>query len=96
LAWLVLLFGCCCAPENNLRSMPQRPIEAVLQDHDQALLAIPGVVGVFVGRLDDTSSCIKVMLERSTPELRRRLPRSLEGYAVVPEETGPIRPLRNP
>src|ERR1051325_10025655 len=32
---------------------PKRDINAVLADHDKRLLSIPGVVGVYVGLLDD-------------------------------------------
>ena len=74
--------------------MPKRDINLVLRDHDKELMAIPGVVGVFVGALGDGKTpCLKVMAERKTPELKRKIPKSLEGYAVVLEETGPIRPL---
>jgi hypothetical protein len=75
-------------------NMPKRDINLVLRDHDKELMAIPGVVGVFVGALGDGKTpCLKVMAERKTPELKRKIPKSLEGYAVVLEETGPIRPL---
>ena len=79
--------------ENNSPS-PKRDINAVLRDHDQKLLAIPGVVGVYVGVLEDGKTpCLKVMLARKTPESERDLPKSIEGYPVVSEVTGEIRPL---
>jgi len=75
--------------------MPQPDINAVLRAHERELLAIPSVVGVFVGLLPDGKTpCIKVMAARKTAELERKIPRSLEGYPVVVEETGPIRPLQ--
>jgi len=75
--------------------MPARDINAVLRDHDQALLAIPGVVGVYVGLLEDEKTlCLKVMAVRKTAELQRQVPKSLEGHPVVVEETGVIRPMR--
>ncbi len=75
--------------------MPRRDINAVLRDHDKELMAIPGVVGVFVGVLSDgTTPCLKVMAARKTPELVRQVPKSIEGYPVVVEETGIIRPLQ--
>ena len=74
--------------------MSQRDINDVLRAHDQELMAIESVVGVYVGLLEDgKTSCLKVMVVRKTPELERRIPRSLEGYPVVVEETGAIRPL---
>jgi hypothetical protein len=73
---------------------PKRDINAVLRDHDKELLAIPGVVGVYVGVLEDEkTACLKVMLARKTPEAERDIPKSIEGYPVVSEVTGEIRPL---
>jgi len=58
-------------------------------------MAIPSVVGVYVGLLDDDrTSCLKVMVVQKTPELERKIPKSLEGYPVVLDETGVIRPMR--
>ena len=75
--------------------MSRRDINEVLRDHDQALMAIPGVVGVYVGLLNDgKTQCLTVMAARKTRELVRQVPKSLEGYSVVVEETGVIRPLR--
>lgn len=74
--------------------MAKRDINDVLRDHDDKLLAVPGVVGVYVGLLDDgTTQCLKVMVERKTPELAKKIPETLEGYRVVLEETGAIRPM---
>jgi len=75
--------------------MSKRDINAVLRDHDKDLMAIPGVVGVYVGVLKDGKTpCLKVMAARKTPGLVRQVPKSLEGYPVVVEETGIIRPLQ--
>lgn len=72
----------------------KRDINAVLRDHDKALLAIPGVVGVYVAVLEDEKTpCLKIMLARKTPEIERAVPKSIEGYPVVLEVTGEIRPL---
>lgn len=74
---------------------PPRDINAVLADHDNELLAIPGVVGVYVGLMkDDKTPCLKVMLTRKDAGLERRVPRTLEGHPVVTEVTGEIRPLK--
>jgi hypothetical protein len=73
---------------------PRRDINAVLSTHDQDLLAIPGVVGVYVGLLDDgRTPCLKIMLAKRTPQTEKNIPQSLEGYPVVVEVTGEIRPL---
>jgi len=76
-------------------SMTRRDINDVLKDHDKELLAIPGVVGVYVGLLpDDKTPCLKVMVVKETEDLKRRIPKSIEGYPVLIEESGVIRPLK--
>ena len=76
---------------------PKRDINAVLAAHEKQLLAIPEVVGVYVGVLQDgRTPCLKVMLARKRPESARKIPRSIEGYPVVVEVTGEIRALDNP
>ena len=77
----------------NASPVPRRDINAVLAAHDKALLAIPGVVGVYVGTLDGGTPCLKVMLAEKNVETERQVPPAIEGYAVVTEVTGEIRPL---
>lgn len=73
---------------------PRRDINAVLAAHDDALLAIEGVVGVYVGLLEDKSTaCLRVMIQKDTPAVRKEIPSSIEGYPVVIEVSGKIRPL---
>lgn len=78
-------------PDSN---QPRRDINAVLADHAPSLMATPGVVGVYVGLLDDqTTECLKVMLARKNAATQRAIPRTLEGYSVVTEVTGEIKPF---
>lgn len=75
-------------------SMPRNDINEVLRKHDQSLMTIPGVTGIYVGLLpDDKTPCLKVMVVRITEELKKQIPQSLEGYPVIIEESGVIRPL---
>jgi hypothetical protein len=99
LASLTLLCGChpgarqVGAPGST---MPQRKIDAVLRAHDRELLAIPGVVGVYVGLLPDRKTpCLRVMAVKKTKGLEQAIPKSLEGYRVELEETGVIRPMQH-
>jgi hypothetical protein len=72
-------------------SSPNRDINTVLAAHDKELLAIPDVVGVYVGTTgDDRQLCLKVMLARANPESERKIPRMIEGFRVVTEVTGEI------
>ena len=57
-------------------------------------MRLPGVVGVYVGVLDDgKTTCLKVMLSQKSSETERAIPKTLEGYPVVVEITGEIQPL---
>ena len=95
-ALLTFATGCQKNMAQDNSPSPKRDINAVLRDHDQELLAIPGVVGVYVAVLEDGKTpCLKVMLARKTPESERNIPKSIEGYPVVSEVTGEIRPLGN-
>jgi hypothetical protein len=76
---------------------PERDINTVLAAHDGELLAIPGVVGVYVGTLADRRTlCLKVMLARDDPEVKRKIPTVIEGYPVMTEVTGEIRAREKP
>jgi hypothetical protein len=75
-------------------SVPTRDINAVLRDHDDEWMAIPGVVGVYVGLMDDDRTmCLNVMAAKKTPEIESKIPKTVEGYPVIVVETGIIRPL---
>jgi hypothetical protein len=97
-ALFFLLCGCHAGPEltsDGEHQMPKRDINAVLSDHDKELMAIPGVVGVYVGlQGDQKTSCLRVMVVKKTKDLQRALPKTLEGYKVELEETGIIRPMK--
>ena len=72
--------------------MPQKAIEAVLEQAVERFMALPGVVGVGQGECAG-SPCIKVLVVEKTPELVERISSEIEGYAVEVEETGEIRAL---
>jgi hypothetical protein len=73
---------------------PSPDINAVLRAHDKELLGVPGVVGVYVGLLDDGKTpCLKVMLAQKSAETERAIPKNIEGFPVVIEVTGEIKPL---
>ena len=74
--------------------MTRKDINDVLREHDDALLSLPGVVGVYVGLLPDNKTpCLKVMVVKKTEEIQKKIPTTLEGYTVLVEESGVIRPL---
>lgn len=75
----------------GMATVTQRSIEAVLAAHRDSLMAIPGVVGTAIG-LCDGERCIKLLVRDSSPQTTGSIPTRLEGYRVVAEVTGTIRP----
>jgi len=73
-------------------SMTSKTIAEALKLHTERLMSLPGVAGVAQG-LCDERPCIKVYVLKKTPELDKKIPRTLEGYELVVEETGEIRAL---
>jgi hypothetical protein len=67
-------------------------VKDVLARHSRDIMFIPGVVGTAEGRCGG-KPCIKVYVEKKTPELSRRIPASIEGYPVEIEQTGKLKPL---
>jgi len=87
-----LLVGCRLGGGNGA-STPSRDIKSVMEAHVDDLMAIPGVVGVAIGELKDGTPCIQVLVAEKTRELRRRIPKTLEGHPVDIVVTGIIKPL---
>jgi len=54
-------------------------------------MALPGVVGTAIG-LYEGERCIKVLLADSGGDTKARIPSRLDGYRVVIEVIGTIRP----
>ena len=68
-----------------------KTIDAVLAEHSDSLMAVPGVLGTAVGRCAG-APCIRVLVVRVNDEIRRRVPHTLEGYPVHIDVTGTIVP----
>jgi len=72
-------------------------INGVLDRHDEEIMAIDGVIGIYVGAVDPDEDpprlCLRVLVLEDTPALRKRIPESIEGWPVVIEPSDPIRPL---
>lgn len=93
LLWPAGLLAACAAQSGNdeVKTVPSRSIEAVLADHTDSLMALPGVVGTAIGRCDG-APCIRVFLADSNALRRLSLPLRLEGHPVQAEVSGPVRP----
>ena len=73
-------------------AMAARAIEEVLKEHTKTIMSIPGVVGTGQG-LCEGKPCIKVFVIKKTPDLDQKIPKTLDGYPVVIEETGEVKAL---
>ena len=69
--------------------MEKRTIDEVLREHTGSLMSIPGVVGTAQGQRAG-KPCIRVLVIRKTPQLTKKIPSAIEGYAVAVQETGKI------
>jgi hypothetical protein len=93
---LGLLAGCDQDQKDNPKpesARTMKTIDEVIKIYSDSLMTIPGVVGLYHGLDDSGRTCLKVMVKEKTPELERRIPEWIEGYPVVVEETGEIKPL---
>jgi len=75
--------------------MSGKTIEQVQQEHTNEWMAIPGVVGIAIGRHDD-KLCILILTFSDTGEIREEIPATVDGYPVVIQYTGNIRALDEP
>ncbi len=78
--------------EQEKRLVQEKTIEAVLKEHTDSLMALPGVVGTAIGECTG-KPCIKVFVAKKTPELLKQIPSEIEGYTVEVQETGEFRAL---
>jgi hypothetical protein len=72
--------------------MPTKTIQQVQEEHTDAWMAIPGVVGTAIGQCEGRP-CIVVMTASRTEQVRQRIPTEVEGYPVVVRYVGEIRAL---
>lgn len=92
---IVLITGCGRANTRNAggQAVADAPktIEAVLAAHTDSLMAVPGVLGTAIGRCDG-APCIRILVNRVSDEVQRRIPSQLEGFPVRIDVTGRIVP----
>ncbi len=80
------------APSPVVTSSPTNDIRAVLDEHREELMRLPGVVGVGIGQDETTGEpIIVVLLAEPAPDLERALPHKLDGYLVKPLVVGEIK-----
>jgi hypothetical protein len=79
-------------PKNHYARKAILSIQEIQQKHQYDLMRIPGVVGVGIG-LDSDESVLVVMVAKYTRAIKRKIPKQLDGYRLVIQETGVIRAL---
>jgi hypothetical protein len=94
-ALVFVLLSAGCGPRRAEEAVmpPSRPLVEVLAAHTPEWMALPGVAGTAESQLAEGSPCILVIVVRLTPELRKRIPETVEGWPVRIEETGEIRAM---
>lgn len=78
--------------EKEFSAVPGKTIEQVLKDNTSKWLDIRGVEGTAIG-LCDGQPCIKIFTSIQPEKIQTKIPMAIEGYRVVLEHTGSIRPL---
>ena len=91
---IAVILSCRTLHNQQEEAMPTKPIDEVLTKYTKKLMSMPGVVGTAQGLLND-KPCIIVLIVKKTPELSRKIPKILDGYPVVIDESGEIHALPN-
>ncbi len=68
-----------------------KTIEAVLAAHNDSLMAVPGVLATAIGRCKG-APCIRILVNRVTDDVQRRIPSQIDGFPVQVDVSGPIVP----
>ncbi|HET6400862.1 MAG TPA: hypothetical protein VFH95_05620 [Candidatus Kapabacteria bacterium] len=95
---LAILGSCAPKPADNSTAMAQisadslKPVSKVLSEHTDTWMNIPGVTGTGETKKDGKPA-ILILVDSNTDSLRSELPSTVEGYPVIIQETGEIRPL---
>jgi hypothetical protein len=89
-----------CGAQNNFAGhkgdvrVPGKTVSEVLKEHTRELMSVPGVIGTAEG-LCDNRPCIKVYVDKRSPEIDEKIPHSIEGYPVEVEVTGKFHTMPN-
>ena len=90
---VTVLLNNCDAQIKDSSKMQAKPIEQVLKDNQEMLLAIPGVQGFYQSKLENGEDYIVIMVDSLTEKNKVKFPKTLDGYTVTVEEVGQIKPL---
>jgi hypothetical protein len=65
-------------------------VAEVLKKYTEKWMKIPGVIGTGEGE-SGGNPCIKVFIEHNSIAIKKKIPKIVDGYKVVLEETGKIK-----
>jgi hypothetical protein len=69
-----------------------RSVEQVFDTHRDSLLSIPGVVGAGIAK-SDGKPCIVIMVKEKSQYAEGQIPKELDGYKVIVQETGELKTI---
>ncbi len=87
-----ILLTCVRKKDTRMINERNRSVEQVFDTHRDSLLSIPGVVGAGIARLDG-KPCIMVMIKKDSQIAPGQIPKELDGYKVVVDESGEFKAL---
>ena len=70
--------------------MAQISVNDVKQKYQSKIMNIPGVVGIGVGKENESDAIMVLVVER-TSVIEKKVPKQLKGFPVIIQETGVIR-----
>lgn len=82
------------APDTVARPASDESLSLVIARNAEKLMGIPGVVGVYEGETGG-KPVLRVMVRSRADSTLQRIPKTLEGYDVEVEVSGPIRPMNH-
>lgn len=84
--------GCKCSRPGSGQGerVAGRTIQQVQEEHTDAWMAVPGVVGTAIGQ-QNGEPCILVLTASNTEQVRQTIPSTVEGYPIVVQYVGEIR-----
>jgi hypothetical protein len=84
------MLACVKRKDTGTLNERNRSVEQVFDVHRDSLLSIPGVVGAGIAKLDD-KPCIMIMVKQKGQYAEGQLPKELDGYKVIVQETGELK-----
>ncbi len=91
--FLLVLGAACQSNKEDKTEVSKKDINAVLEAHSRELMEISGVVGVAIGETDEKAPCILVLVKEASDQVKRDVPKTLEGFPTRLLVTGEIKPM---